>query len=271
VVFIYGETQPGQDLFVRGGNRAGAPIRIRHRNWLNPYTNRFRWGDAYLDWDEGEVGQARPQGGLGGGSPADWTTSRAQGAGQSFVWTSGHGIADENQFGRHYWMFDVDMDCEQAFDDGQGHKWFELKAFIAQTPGWEGDIAQTSSPPPPYASKNHLGLCGQINVFVANYPGLPAGFNPNSAQFSAPSYTYLAPWDERNASSAILDGTPCVAPGIERRCVGNIAQLCQSIAGGTFFRNVENCNAKPASGNFVQLCQRSTGQCCAPGNGNNCN
>ena len=25
---------------------------------------------------------------------------------------------------------DVDMDCEQAFDDGQGHKWFEFKAFM---------------------------------------------------------------------------------------------------------------------------------------------
>ncbi len=60
-------------------------------------------------------------------------------------------------FGMHYWMFDVDMDCEQAFDDGQGHRWFELKAFmvtqlmtaVAPTPGWERDVNQTSNPMPP--------------------------------------------------------------------------------------------------------------------------
>jgi hypothetical protein len=43
-------------------------------------------------------------------------------------------------------MLDVDMDCEQAFDDGLGHRWFELKAFIAPSPGWEGNIAQNSTP-----------------------------------------------------------------------------------------------------------------------------
>lgn len=67
VVFIYGQTQPGQDMFVGGGTKGGDPIRIRHRNWLNPHTNAYRWGDAYLDWNGGEVGQAVPLGGLGGG------------------------------------------------------------------------------------------------------------------------------------------------------------------------------------------------------------
>jgi len=66
------------------------------------------------------------------------------------------------------WMLDVDMDCEQAFDDGMGHKLFELKAFIAPAPGWERDIAQVSVPMPPYKSINHMGMCGMINVFVAN-------------------------------------------------------------------------------------------------------
>ena len=32
-----------------------------------------------------------------------------------------------------------------------------------------------------------------INVFVANFPNLPAGLDPNSAQFFTPSYTYLTP------------------------------------------------------------------------------
>jgi outer membrane protein assembly factor BamB len=270
VVFIYAETSYGQDLFVRGGAMGGGAIRIRHRNWLNPHTSRYRWGDAYLDWGEGEVGQAQPDGGIGSGSPADWTTSLAQGKGQPYAWTAGYGIAGENKFGSHYWMLDVDMDCEQAFADGAGRRWFELKAFVAQTPGWEGDINQTSTPMPPYSSINHMGICGMINVFVANYPSRPAALNPNAAQFFTPSYTYMSPIDERGASNDVLNLTPCVSPASERRCVGNVAQVCQAIGGKTFFRTVQDCNATPAGGNYVQMCQRSTGQCCTPGGGNSC-
>jgi outer membrane protein assembly factor BamB len=270
VVFIYAKTRMGQDVFIRGGSRGGTPIRIRHRNWLNPATSRYRWGDAYLDWEGGEPGQAQPQGGIGGGSPADWTTSAAEGAGQPYVWTSGYGIAGENTFGLHYWMLDVDMDCEQGFDDGAGRRWFELKAFVAQTPGWEGDVAQTSTPAPPYSSINHMGICGMVNRFVANFPDLPTGLDANTAQFSAPAYGYLAPIDERGTSSEVLNDTPCIAPGLERRCVGNLAQTCQAVGGSSFFRTTQDCNATPADGNYVQLCQRSTGQCCAPGGGNNC-
>jgi hypothetical protein len=270
VVFIYAQTSAGQDLFVRGGVRGGGSIRIRHRNWLNPHTSRYRWGDAYLDWNEGEFGQAQPQGGLGGGSPADWTTSLAEGSNQPYVWMAGYGIAGENTFGMHYWMLDVDMDCEQAFDDGAGRRWFEAKGFVAQTPGWEGDIAQTSTPMPPYSSINHMGICGMVNVFVANFPGLPGAMNPNSAQFFTPSYTYPSPIDERDASNDVLNNTPCVSPGIERRCAGNVAQACQSVAGGTFFRSVQDCNSSSAGGNSVQMCRQSTGQCCTPGGGNNC-
>ncbi|HET6150901.1 MAG TPA: hypothetical protein VFH68_25420 [Polyangia bacterium] len=270
VVFIFGETQPGQDMFARGGGKDGKPIRIRHRSWLNPKTNRFRWGDSALDWNGGEVGQAQPQGGLGGGSPLDWTTSLAQGQNQPYVWTAGYGIADENTFGPHRWMLDVDMDCEQGFDDGQGHRWFELKAFIAKTPGFEGNITQTSNPPPPFTSINHLGICGMINVFVANFPHLPAGLNPNQATFVNPSYTYLTPVDERGASNDVVNKTPCLSPGIERRCLGNVAQTCQAADGGKFFRSVQDCNATSAGGNRVQMCQKSTGRCCAPNGGNSC-
>ena len=66
----------------------------------------------------------------------DWTTSLAQGQRQQpYVTMAGYGIADENNFGANYWMLDVDMDCEQAFDDGQGRKWFELQALIAPSSG----------------------------------------------------------------------------------------------------------------------------------------
>ena len=270
VVLIYAQTQPGQDLFVRGGAKGGGGIRIRHRNWLNPHTDTFRWGDAYLDWGGGESGQVQPLGGMGGGSPADWTTSLAQGQNQPFASTAGYGIADENTLGPHYWMLDVDMDCEQAFDDGMGRRWFELKAFIAPTPGWERDVAQVSTPMPPYRSNNHMGICGMVNVFVANFPNLPSGMDFNSAQFSSPGYTYLMPVDERNATNDVLNNTPCVAPGQERRCVGNLAQACQMTAGGMFFRTTSNCTANSAGGNFSQMCQRSTGQCCTPQNGGTC-
>jgi hypothetical protein len=141
---------------------------------------------------------------------------------------------------------------------------------VAQTPGWESDVAQTSTPMPPYSSINHMGLCGMVNVFVANYPNLPAGLSPNSARFFTPSHTELAPLDERGASNAVLNNTACVSPALELRCVGNVAQACQAVAGGMFFRTVQDCNATAAGGNSVQMCQRSTGQCCAPGGGNNC-
>jgi hypothetical protein len=268
VVFIRADPGTNQ-IFLRGGTKGGGPIRIQHRNWRNWQTNVYRWGDAYLDWAGGELGQATPTGGAGG-SPIDWTTSLAQGQNQPFVWTAGKGIADENTFGPRYWMLDVDMDCEQAFDDGAGRRWFELKAFVAPAPGFEGDIAQTSTPAPPYPSKNHMGICGMVNVFVANYPNHPTSMNPNAARFLTPGYTYRAPVDERNATSQALDETPCVAPGIERRCLGNIAQICQTVNGGQFFRSVQNCTATPAGGNFVQMCQPSTGRCCTPTQSSNC-
>jgi hypothetical protein len=44
VVFLYAQTIPGQDVFVRGGVKGGGAIRILHRNWLNPHTNPYRWG-----------------------------------------------------------------------------------------------------------------------------------------------------------------------------------------------------------------------------------
>jgi hypothetical protein len=270
VIFIYGQTIPGQDLFLRGGTKGGGSIRIQHRNWLNGHSNAYRFGDANLDMAGVELGQMAPAGRFGGGSPTDWTTSLAQGQGQPYASTAGFGISDENSFGANYWMLDVDMDCEQAFDDGKGNKWFELKALIAPRPGPEGNVTQVSTPAPPYASPNHMGLCGMVNVFVADFPNLPAGLDPNSAQFIPPSYTYLWPVDDRTASDDVLKNTPCVSPNAENRCVGSISQSCQSVSGGNFFRTVQNCNMKPAGGNYGQMCQKSTGLCCSPDAGNIC-
>ena len=126
---------------------------------------------------------------------------------------------------------------------------------------------------PPYSSINHMGMCGMVNVFVANFPNLPAGLDPNSTQFLNPSYTYLSPIDERGASNDVLNNTPCISPGAERRCLGNIAQTCQNVNGGAFFRSVQDCNSTPVpgGGNYVQMCRNSTGQCCTPiPGGDNC-
>jgi hypothetical protein len=124
-----------------------------------------------------------------------------------------------------------------------------LMTAVAPSPGWEGDIAQTSTPVPPYQSPNHMGICGMVNVFVANFPNRPPGQNANAALFSKPSYVYLSPWDDRSATPAVISQTPCVAPDVERRCVGNIAQTCQTVDGDKFFRSVQDCNL-PAAGNF---------------------
>lgn len=228
MVFIYAQSQLGQDLFLRGGSRDGSPIRIRHRNWLNPHTNYYRWGDAYLDWGDGEVGQARPSPDIGGGSPADWTTSLAEGQGQPYTWTAGYGIADENNFGMHYWMLDVDMDCEQAFDDGQGRKWFELKSFmvtmlmtaVAPNPGWGGDICANKQSNAALSIAESHGHLRDGQRVRGQIPQLTDGLDPNSAKFFRLSYRYLALLDERGAPDEVMNKTPCLSPGVEKRCLG---------------------------------------------------
>ncbi len=175
----------------------------------------------------------------------------------------------------HYWMLDVDMDYEQAFSDGQGRSWFELKAFmvthlmtaVAPTPGWEGNIAQTSNPAPPYSSTNYMGICGMINVFVANFANLPGTLDPDSCPV-LPAKLHLSlasrrAWRfGRNAERDALHFA-----NVEKRCLGNLAQTCQDVSGHKVFRTAQDCTATPAGGNFVQMCQRSTGQCCTPGLG----
>jgi alpha-amylase len=54
-------------------------------------------------------------------------------------------------------MLDVEMDCSKAVNG-----WFELKSFISNGPGWEGDVAQSGTP---YSSGNHFAQCGKMNVF----------------------------------------------------------------------------------------------------------
>lgn len=154
MILIKGQTQSGQDLFIRGGidhafgNARGrncpttatpafgdpayynCAVRIEHRNTINyganhePYaiTNRWQVNDWYLDWygcEQFQTYQRRGPNdedlGLAQGTPLDWTTNNA--ANGNAVVRQGFGFLKENQdasLGDHYWMLDVDMDCGTA-------------------------------------------------------------------------------------------------------------------------------------------------------------
>lgn len=182
VVFIKGETAPGQDMFIRGGidheaskklrgvdcaNEDGTPnyacaLPILHRNMKNPTTKPWKLGDAFLDWYGRETQQlVSSASGLAQGTPADWTTNAwpsSWGTAKS-VPVDGYGVEKLNDVGAHLWMLDVDMDCTRAFKGADGNRWFEVKSFISNGPGWEGDVSQAGAP---YASANHFAKCGQI-------------------------------------------------------------------------------------------------------------
>lgn len=184
VVFLKAETQPGQDMFVRGGidhdaaaqrgvqcvNGDGSPnfkcaIPIVHRNLKNITTAPWKPGDRYLDWYGHETTQVGSSNGLlAQGSPSDWTTNvwPEDYGPQKTVAVDGYGLEPLNTYGMHYWMLDVDMDCSRAYADSNGNRWFEVKAYVSNGPGWEPDVKQVEAP---YPSNNHFGRCGMVNVF----------------------------------------------------------------------------------------------------------
>jgi alpha-amylase len=192
-VFLYGQTQPGQDMFLRGGlDHAQAQARlgractdsnyacalpIAHRNWRNATTSVWKTSDTFLDWygqEFAQTGAPAANPGYGAvGSAADWTTNDA--GNPSRVSINGFGYEPLNAWGDHYWMLDVDMDCSKAFADAAGARWFEVKSFISNGPGWEPDVTQAGAP---YASGNHFARCGMVSVFqrgnsTARFVALP--------------------------------------------------------------------------------------------------
>ncbi|MBF7073223.1 M4 family metallopeptidase [Glaciecola sp. MH2013] len=172
VIFIYGETVDGQDLFVRGGidhayansilgrscsnENVECAMPIQHNNLLNPTTSTWKYNDTYLDWYGPQQGQSSQA----NGTPLDWTTDYwPLGWGQQrSVDIDGFGYTPLNTYGSHYWMLDVNMDCSAAVDG-----WFELKSYVSNGDGWEPDIQQSDAP---YSTGNHFAQCGKINVFV---------------------------------------------------------------------------------------------------------
>jgi outer membrane protein assembly factor BamB len=275
MVLIKGETEPGQDMFLRGGidhaqgNARGrqcptthtpaasdplyynCAVRIEHRNTINygsnpepyPITDRWKVNDTHLDWYGPEEFQTYERLGAGGqglgrpeGTPLDWTTSSASGPA---VVRQGFGFLKENldaTLGDHYWMLDVDMDCSTALTI-DGTPWFEVKSYVTNKPGgWEDDVAQADRP---YPSGNHFAKCGMINIFERNQG----------------TVTYRA-FDTMHE---------CSFPDQEQRCSLSTAQVCRLVGGRRLWQDAQNCVQSR------QLCQTSTGACCTPSNGPNSN
>jgi hypothetical protein len=272
MVLIKGQTQPGQDMFLRGGidhaqgtargrdcpttNTPAASdpkynncaVRIEHRNTINyganpepyPITDRWKVNDTHLDWYGPEEFQTYQRQGPGGqdlgraeGTPLDWTTSST--ASGAAVVRQGFGFLKENHdagLGDNYWMLDVDMDCGTALDIG-GTFWFEVKSYITNVPGgWEPNVNQADRP---YPSGNHFAKCGLINIF----------------ERGSSSVTYRA-FDTVNE---------CSFPDQERRCNLSIAQVCRLVSGKRLWQDAQDCVQSQ------QLCQTSMGSCCTPSNG----
>ncbi|XP_077981749.1 alpha-amylase-like [Glandiceps talaboti] len=183
VIFIQKSTVTGQDLFLLGGidhsQRSGCTddvstsscaIPIKHNvGGSNNKYNDWKTNDQFLDWYGAEKNQGSYYGTTPAGSPMVWTTDN-QNHGAN-VATDGYGYEPLNQWGDHYWMLDIDMDCDLT-ENG----WFEMKAFLqgGGVDGWESDISQYGSCSgsaggnKPYSSGNHLGRCGYVNIFYFN-------------------------------------------------------------------------------------------------------
>jgi alpha-amylase len=122
---------------------------------INATTAPWKANEQYLDWYGVESGQSS----AAEGTPADWTvdTWPSDWGATRTVAADGFGEEPLNLWGAHYWMLDVEMDCNRT-----ANGWFELKTYISNGPGWEADVSQ---PGAPYASGNHFAECGKINVF----------------------------------------------------------------------------------------------------------
>ena len=174
VIFIKAQTQSGQDMFVRGGidhNYANnntnrncqtsnfeCAMPMKHNNLKNGTTTPWKNDEKYLDWYGSEAGQSSQA----EGTPLDWTTNAwpSSWGTKRTVANDGYGEDPLNIWGQHYWMLDVEMDCNKAINNK-----FEIKAYVKNGQGWEGDINQANAP---YASNNHIAECGKINKFDFN-------------------------------------------------------------------------------------------------------
>ncbi|XP_066288249.1 alpha-amylase-like [Branchiostoma lanceolatum] len=178
IVFIKKKAPFGNNMFLRGGlnNRPGCTrnpdtsqcaIRIVHRtNTTDSTLKNWMQGDDHIDW----YGIEDEQGFGAHGSPLVWTTNDVDNS--ATVRDQGYGYTPLNQWGPHYWMLDVNMDCSRTKDvDG----WFELKAVLGFGCGRQKEgffinqaTCDGTAVTKPYRGANpnsHFAQCGKINVF----------------------------------------------------------------------------------------------------------
>lgn len=178
MVFIEKKTEPGQDLFIRGGisdqqregcevdartSECALDIRIRSLGSGSGFDqyNAYKTGDMKLDFYGAEFHQGTYKGREADGTAMQWTSNNPD----NKLYNS------FNRHGDDYWVVDMEMDCEQT-ENG----WFELKAFLRGGEGWEpqilgdhdcgGNIGGIA----PYPSTNHVARCGFVNVFHFGEP-----------------------------------------------------------------------------------------------------
>lgn len=169
-----------------GDHNIPCSIGIEHVNDVHAYTRPWRTGDRFLDWGkltpsrdgrESEQTGTNSVGEVAVGTPAIWTTDNCASGNvysESDLESScnnspnlyGGGYTEFNEYGEHYWILDVLMNC-----DDTPNGWFEFKSYISNGPAWEKYIHQTQFgglTPPGYASGNHFASCGRVNVFRRN-------------------------------------------------------------------------------------------------------
>ncbi|XP_012936358.1 alpha-amylase [Aplysia californica] len=194
VILVDRRTNPGQDLFIRGGIDHGhfpscvgassaytspCAIPLFHRkleiNTVTPARDSWAVADMYLDWEGPEPTQGKYNGRVADGTPAQWTTNQI---GAKYY-------SPLNTFGPQYWYVDVNMDCSKTVDG-----FFEFKALV--NGNWEGNphLEATCGGPegktPPYHSPNHFARCGYLNVFHWDTPGCDIYAIPSAAAAQQP-------------------------------------------------------------------------------------
>ncbi|KAH7729210.1 Protein C50B6.7 [Aphelenchoides avenae] len=172
------DTQPGQSIFLRGGNtRQGQPCEsgpnqqdqdpcalpiVHVTNTSFVFTDYQEWSqsDRFLDFEGAEFTQGTHDGTSAQGTPTVYSTNDAKAP----------EYQPTNRYGPGYWLVELMVDCSKTQNG-----WFELKGFENEGVGWEKNIAQnecSGNAPfvrrPQFHSVNHVAHCGYVNVFEWN-------------------------------------------------------------------------------------------------------
>uniref|UniRef100_A0A915CRB8 alpha-amylase n=1 Tax=Ditylenchus dipsaci TaxID=166011 RepID=A0A915CRB8_9BILA len=175
-IFIKKDTQPGENVFIRGGNSNQqdcqlAPskenkcaisivhsTKIEKNSSSNIYSYYQKWklGDQFLDFVGAEEHQGKIDGISAEGTPMIWTTDDKSQPTYNY-------LNHKYRLGNGYWMAELSMDCSQI-----NNGIFEIKAVLHGS--WEPDIVcgasndQCSSCNTNTTTVNHLVKCGAVNI-----------------------------------------------------------------------------------------------------------